>query len=105
MIITTTSQIEGHHIIEYKGPVSATAIHGINIGKDFMAAGRNLVGGRSRSYEDEITKGQTEAMAEIESAADAIGANAIVGLLIDSEALGQGNMLMVSITGTAVVID
>lgn len=105
MIITTTSNIEGHRIAEYKGPVSSTAIHGIALGKDFKAAGRNLVGGRSKTYEDEITQGQAEALAELEAAAANLGANAIVGMVIDNEALGNGNMLMVSITGTAVVID
>lgn len=105
MIVTTGSSIDGHRIVEYKGIVSATAIHGINIGKDFMAAGRNLVGGRSKAYEDEIDKGQGEAMAEIQQAAEALGANAIVGVSLDAEALGTGNMLMVNIMGTAVVVE
>lgn len=105
MIITTTSNVEGMRITEYKGVVSATAIHGIHIGKDFMAAGRNLVGGRSKTYENELDQGQSEAMAEMESAAADLGANAIVGVSIDIEALGgTGNMLMVNMTGTAVVV-
>jgi uncharacterized protein YbjQ (UPF0145 family) len=105
MIVTTTPAIEGRRIGEYKGVVSGTAIHGINIGKDFLAAGRNLVGGRSKAYENELDKGQSEAMAEMESAAAELGANAIVGVTLDVEALGQGNMLMVSVTGTAVVVE
>lgn len=105
MIATTTPGIEGRRILEYKGIVSGNAIHGINIGKDFMAMGRNLVGGRTKSYESELDKGQAEAMAEMESPAAALGANAIVGVSLDVEALGNGNMLMVSLTGTAVVIE
>ena len=73
MIVTTTANIEGKSIVEYKGVVSATAIHGIAVGKDFKAKGRNLVGGRSKTYENEIDKGQNEAMAEMESAAAARG--------------------------------
>jgi uncharacterized protein YbjQ (UPF0145 family) len=105
MISSTTDTLEGHRITEYKGVVSSTAIHGINVGKDFMAAGRNLVGGRSKSYESELEKGQAEAMAEMEQAAEALGANAIVGVSLDVEALGTGNMLMVNMTGTAVVVE
>jgi uncharacterized protein YbjQ (UPF0145 family) len=105
MLATTTPTFEGKTIVEYKGLVSATAIHGIHVGKDFMAGARNLVGGRSKTYEDELDKGQSEAMAEMESAAEALGANAVVGVRIDIEALGQtGNMLLVSVTGTAVVV-
>lgn len=106
MIASTTDTIEGHRIVEYKGIVSSTAIHGINIGKDFMAAGRNLVGGRAKSYENELDKGQGEALEELQKAAEALGANAIVGVTLDTEALGStGNMLMVNMTGTAVVVE
>ncbi len=106
MIITTTAGIEGMRIVEYKGVVSATTIHGINVGKDFKALGRNLVGGRSKSYEDEIDKGQNEAMAEMETAAAALGANAVVGVSFDMEGLGNnGSMLMVNVSGTAVVAE
>jgi uncharacterized protein YbjQ (UPF0145 family) len=105
MIVTTTPTIEGRPIREYKGLVSATAIHGIHVGKDFLAAGRNLVGGRSKTYENELDRGQSEAMAELEAAAATLGADAVVGVRLDIEALGQsGNMLMVSATGTAVVL-
>ena len=104
MIVTTTPTIEGRPIVEYKGIVSGTAIHGINIGKDFKAMGRNLVGGRSKTYEDELDQGQSEAMAELEQAADGLGANAVVGVRLDVEALGSGNMLLVSVVGTAVTV-
>lgn len=106
MITTTTPGVEGRRVVEYKGIVVGNAIHGINIGKDFMAMGRNLVGGRTKSYEDELDKGQSEAMAEMESAAADLGANAVVGVTVDVESLGSnGNMLMVSVTGTAVVVE
>jgi len=105
MITTTTPGVEGRRIVDYKGLVAGTAIHGINVGKDFLAAGRNLSGGRSKAYEGELDKGQSEAVAEMESAAADLGANAIVGVSLDVEALGQGNMLMVSVTGTAVVLE
>ena len=104
MIVTTTPTIEGRPIVEYQGIVSGTAIHGINLGKDFKAMGRNLVGGRSKTYEDELDQGQNEAMAELEQAADGLGANAVVGVRLDVEALGSGNMLLVSVVGTAVTV-
>jgi uncharacterized protein YbjQ (UPF0145 family) len=78
MIVTTTSTVEGMPIVEYKGIVSGTAIHGVNVGRDSKAMGRDLVVGRSRVYGDEIDKGQNEAMAEMERAAEALGANAVV---------------------------
>ena len=104
MIVTTTPTIEGRPISEYQGIVSGTAIHGINIGKDFKAMGRNLVGGRSKTYEDELDQGQSEAMAELEQAAVGLGANAVVGVRLDVEALGNGSMLLVSVVGTAVTV-
>jgi uncharacterized protein YbjQ (UPF0145 family) len=105
MIITTTSTIEGRSITEYKGLVSGTAIHGVHVGKDFKALGRNIVGGRATAYEDEIGKGQGEASAEMEAAAAALGANAVVGVSLDFEAVGSnGSMLLVNVSGTAVVV-
>jgi len=105
MIVTTTSTIEGRPIAEYKGIVSGTAIHGIHIGKDFKALGRNLVGGRSGVYEDEIDKAQSEAMAEMQKAAEELGATAIVGVALDIEGVGaNGSMLLVTVSGTAVVV-
>ena len=105
MIVTTTSTVEGRPIAEYKGIVSGTAIHGVNVGKDFKALGRNLVGGRADVYEDEIDKAQNEAMAEMQKAAEELGANAIVGVSLDFEGVGSnGSMLLVTVAGTAVVV-
>ena len=104
MIITTTDAIEGHRIVEYKGLVSATSIHGVAVGKDIKAIGRNIVGGRATVYENEIERGQVETMAELQAAAEQLGANAIVGVNIDYEAVAD-KMLMVCMTGTAVIID
>ncbi len=106
MIITTTDAIEGHRVTEYKGLVSSTAIHGVAVGKDIKALGRNIVGGRSEVYENELVRGQSETMAELQAAAEKIGANAIVGVKIDSEGIGtNGSMLLVTMTGTAVVVE
>ena len=106
MIITTTDAIEGYRVTEYKGLVSSTAIHGVNVGKDIKALGRNIVGGRAESYENEVERGQAETMAELQAAAEKIGANAIVGVKIDSEGVGaNGSMLLVTMTGTAVVVE
>jgi len=105
MIVTTTSTVEGRPIAEYKGIVSGTVIHGINVGKDLKAFGRNLVGGRAGAYEDEIGKAQNEAMAEMQKAAEDLGATAIVGVSLDIEGVGaNGSMLLVTVSGTAVVV-
>ena len=105
MIVTTTDALQGMQIVEYKGMVSGTAIHGVNVGKDFKAFGRNLVGGRAGAYEDEIDKGQKEAMAEMEKAAADLGANAVVGVSLDVEGVGTNtSMLLVTVAGTAVVV-
>lgn len=105
MIVTTTDTLAGMSIIEYKGIVSGTAIHGVNVGKDFKAFGRNLVGGRAGAYEDEIGKAQNEAMAEMQKAAEDLGATAIVGVSLDIEGVGaNGSMLLVTVSGTAVVV-
>ncbi len=104
MIVTTTDAVEDYKIVEYKGLVSATSIHGVAVGKDIKAIGRNIVGGRATVYENEIERGQVETMAELQAAAEKLGANAIVGVNIDYEAVAD-KMLMVCMTGTAVVID
>jgi len=105
MIVTTTDSIAGMSITDYKGIVSGTAIHGVNVGKDFKAFGRNIVGGRASAYEDEIDKGQGEAMAEMQKAAEDLGANAIVGVSLDIEGVGTNtSMLLVTVSGTAVVV-
>lgn len=105
MILTTTPTIEGHRILEYKGVVTGEAIIGANFIKDFMAGIRDIIGGRSGSYERVLRQGKDAAMAEMTERAVAVGANAIVGIDLDYESLGQnGSMLMVTCSGTAVRI-
>ena len=105
MILTTTPSIEGKSIIAYHGVVFGEVITGINFVKDFFASFRNIVGGRSESYEQELGNARTKAMEEMEERASRMGANAVVGIHIDTEVLGEGGgMLMVTATGTAVTI-
>jgi uncharacterized protein YbjQ (UPF0145 family) len=105
MILSTTPTIEGHQILEYKGIVTGETIIGANFMKDLFAGIRDIIGGRSNSYEKVLRKAKDTAMAEMEERATAIGANAIVGIDIDYETVGQsGSMLMVAVSGTAVVI-
>ena len=105
MIITTTNTIEGQPIKVYRGIVSAQAIIGANIFKDLFAGIRDIVGGRSGTYERVIEEGKQNAMAELQQKAQALGANAIVGVDLDFETVGNGgSMLMVVATGTAVSI-
>ena len=105
MILSTTSQLEGKPIKDYRGIVTGEAIVGANIFKDFFAGIRDIVGGRSAAYEQELQKAREIAFKELEEAAQKLGANAIVGIDIDYEVVGQnGSMLMVSVSGTAVII-
>lgn len=105
MICTTTSTLDNGVITEYKGIVSGEVVTGINFVKDFGASIRNIVGGRSEGYEEEFVKARNQALDEMQIRASKMGANAVVGVDIDYEILGQGNnMLMVSATGTAVVV-
>lgn len=105
MILSTTPTIEGHQILEYKGIVTGETIIGANFMKDLFAGIRDIIGGRSNSYEKVLRKAKATAMAEMEERASAVGANAIVGIDIDYETVGQsGSMLMVAVSGTAVVI-
>ena len=105
MILTTTPQIEGYTIREYKGVVTGETIIGANIFKDFMAGLRDIVGGRSASYEKVLREAKDTSMMEMIERAQAMGANAIVGIDIDYETIGEaGSMLMVATSGTAVVI-
>jgi uncharacterized protein YbjQ (UPF0145 family) len=103
MIVTTTNSVEGQAIQNYLGIVSAEAILGANIFKDMFAGVRNIVGGRSAAYEKELRKAQEIALAELEQNANDLGANAIVGVDLDYETIGDG-MLMVTASGTAVAI-
>lgn len=103
MILTTTPTIEGHTITEYKGVVFGEVIAGVNFIKDFGASIRNIIGGRSSSYEAEIIEARTQAMKELAERARALNADAVVSIDIDYEVLGQNNgMLMVTASGTAV---
>lgn len=103
MIITTTPTIEGKTISQYHGIVVGEAVMGANLFKDLFASIRDIVGGRSGSYEDELTKARKLAFFELEQEARAMGANAVVGIDIDYQVIGdKGSMLMVSIAGTAV---
>ena len=103
MIITTTPNIEGRAISQYLGVVTGEAILGANIFRDFFAGVRDIVGGRSGAYEKELRKAREIAFEEIEEAASVLGANAVVGVDIDYEVLGdKSGMLMVSVSGTAV---
>jgi uncharacterized protein YbjQ (UPF0145 family) len=105
MILTTTPQIEGHTIREYKGVVTGETIIGANFVKDFFASIRDIVGGRSGSYEKVLREAKDTSMKEMMERAQIMGANAIVGIDIDYETIGETNsMLMVATSGTAVVI-
>ena len=105
MILSTTPQIEGHTIREYKGIVTGETIIGANMFRDFMAGIRDIVGGRSASYEKVLAEAKDPSRQEMMQRAQALGANAIVGIDIDYETIGaNGSMLMVATSGTAVVI-
>ena len=105
MIITTTNSIEGYEIVEYKGVVFGEVITGVNFVKDFKAGLRDIFGGRSSSYEEELMEAREESVDEIVERATEIGANAVVGLKMDYEMLGASNsMMMVTCSGTAVRI-
>ena len=106
MIVTTTPQIEGRRITRYFGVVAGEAILGANLFKDMFAGIRDLVGGRSATYERELQKARDIAITELQQRAQELGANAVVGVDLDYEVLGQGNgMLMVSASGTAVEVE
>ncbi|MBD2162151.1 MAG: heavy metal-binding domain-containing protein [Limnothrix sp.] len=105
MLLTTTSSLEGKRIISYYGVVSGEAILGANIFKDFFAGIRDVIGGRSGSYEKELRKAKDIAMNEMKAAATELGANGIIGIDIDYETISLSNgggMLMVAVSGTAV---
>jgi len=105
MIISTTPSLEGKRIIEYKGIVFGEVISGVDFIKDFAAGLTNFFGGRSGSYEGELIQARENAIEEMEKRARDMGANAVVGVDIDYEVLGQANnMLMVTASGTAVIV-
>ncbi len=106
MIITTTNNIEGRKISKYLGIVTGEAILGANIFRDMFAAVRDIVGGRSASYERELGKAREIALDELEDWAEELGANAVIGVNLDYESFGKTNgMMMVSATGTAVILE
>ena len=103
MLKTTTPNIEGRKIVTYHGLVTGEAILGANLFKDLFAGIRDLVGGRSAAYERELGSAREIAFQEMEERARDFGADAVVGVDIDYEVVGQnGSMLMVSVSGTAV---
>jgi uncharacterized protein YbjQ (UPF0145 family) len=105
MIVSTTPTLEGHPILEYKGVVTGETIIGANVIKDFFASIRDVVGGRSGSYESVLREAKDTALNEMMDRARQMGANAVVGVDIDYETVGQsGSMIMVATSGTAVVI-
>ena len=105
MLMTTTNTLEGMPIQHYLGIVSGEAILGANLMKDLFASVRDIVGGRSAAYEQELIRAKETALREMEANAAALGANAIIGVDLDYETLGSGNsMLMVCVSGTAVVV-
>jgi uncharacterized protein YbjQ (UPF0145 family) len=105
MIITTTPTIEGRTIRQYHGVVTGEAILGANIFRDFFAGIRDIVGGRSAAYEKELRRARELALEEMQQAAAQLGANAVVGVDLDYETVGdKGSMLMVTVSGTAVTL-
>jgi uncharacterized protein YbjQ (UPF0145 family) len=105
MIVTTTARIEGQPVQRYLGIVTGEVIVGANLFRDLFASVRDIVGGRSGSYEDVLARARKQALAEMEAEAVKLGGNAVVGVDIDYEVLGSnGSMLMVSCSGTAVVV-
>ena len=106
MIVTTTPTIEGKAISQYLGLVSGEAIMGANLFKDMFAGIRDIVGGRSGAYEEELRKAKQIAIDEMVEQATALGANSVLGVDLDYETIGAGgSMLMVSASGTAVMVE
>lgn len=105
MILSTTPTIEGHPIREYRGIVTGEAIIGANVFKDFFASIRDVIGGRSGAYESVVREAKDTALQEMSQRAASLGCNAVVGIDLDYETVGQsGSMLMVTCSGTAVVL-
>lgn len=104
MIVTTTPNVEGRRITDYRGIVVGEAIMGANVVRDVFASITDIVGGRSGAYESKLQDARDTALAELQQRATAVGADAVVGVDLDYEVVGQ-SMLMVSASGTAVVLD
>ena len=105
MLVTTTSTLDNAKVVKYIGLVSGEAILGANIFRDLFAGIRDIVGGRSAAYESELRKAKEIAIQEMQQQAATLGANAVIGVDLDYETVGGGTMLMVSASGTAVVIE
>lgn len=106
MLVVTTDVVEGKKVARYLGLVSGEAILGANIFRDFFAGIRDIVGGRSAAYEEELRKAKDIAIAEMTQQAQMLGGNAVIGVDLDYETIGaNGSMLMVSASGTAVVLE
>nr|WP_036171661.1 heavy metal-binding domain-containing protein [Lysobacter dokdonensis] len=108
MLVTTTHSIEGRRIVAYKGLVGGDAILGANMFRDFFAGIRDILGGRSGAYEKVLRKAKQEAIDDMMEQAREMGANAVVGVDLDYETIqiqDGGSMLMVSASGTAVVLE
>lgn len=106
MLMTTTATLDNLRISQYLGIVSGEAILGANLFKDIFAGVRDIVGGRSAAYEQELVRAKAIALQEMETVALGMGANAIIGVDLDYEAIGSGgSMLMVCVSGTAVVVE
>jgi uncharacterized protein YbjQ (UPF0145 family) len=104
MLMSTTSVVDGRPVSRYLGVVTGEAIIGANIFRDMFATVRDIVGGRSGTYEKALAEAREVAMAEMQARAQELGANAVIGIDVDYEVLGQNNgMLMVAVSGTAVV--
>ena len=105
MIVTTTPSIDGRQVERYLGIVTGEAILGANLFRDLFAGIRDIVGGRSAAYEKELAEARRIALDEMTALAQQLGANAVVGVDLDYEVLGQANgMLMVTASGTAVLV-
>lgn len=103
MLMTTTPNVEGKRIVQYMGVVTGETILGANVFRDFAASIRDFFGGRSNSYEQVLREAKNTAMKELEEEAARLGANAVVGIDLDYETIGE-SMLMVTASGTAVFI-
>lgn len=105
MLLTTTPTVEGHPVQQYLGVVSSETIIGANVIRDFMASIRDFFGGRSGAYEQVLKEAKETALQELATRAQQMGANAVVGIDLDYETVGgNGSMLMVTASGTAVAI-
>lgn len=105
MLLTTTPTIEGRPVVRYLGIVTSESIIGANFVRDFFASIRDVIGGRSGSYESVLREAKDAALRELQQEAERLGANAVVGVDLDYETVGgSGSMLMVTASGTAVII-